>query len=124
MNTDALFKELEPPPGGAERFARRLDEVAAERPSSRARVLALAATIAGVAVVTAILLLRQPDDASRIKIAATAPPAVDVYNAPELDRLLGRSAVPAELMVTVNMQAANVTELETTNQKVRIYQIN
>jgi len=27
-------------------------------------------------------------------------------------------------MVTVNMQAANVTELETTNQKVRIYQIN
>src|SRR6187455_1724383 len=121
MNTDALFTELEPPPGGAQRFARRLDEVAAERPSSRARVLALAAATAGVAVVTAILLLRQPDGASQIEIAATEPPAVDIYNAPELDRLLGRSAVPAELIVTVNMQAANVTELETTNQKVRIY---
>ena len=46
------------------------------------------------------------------------------YNAPELDRLLGRSAAPADLVVTVNMQAANVTEIETTNEKVRIYQIN
>lgn len=124
MNTDALFKELEPPQGGAERFARRLDEVAAERASPRARVLALAAATAGVAIVTAILLLRQPEDASQIESAANEPPSVDVYNAPELDRLLGRLSAPAELMVTVNMQAANVTELETTNQKVRIYQIN
>ena len=123
MNTDALFKELEPPPGGAERFAQRLDEIAAERPSRRARALALAAATAGVALVTAVLLLRQPDDAARVQIA-NAPPPVDIYNAPELDRLLGRSTPPAELMVTVNMQAANVTEIETTNQKVRIYQIN
>ena len=124
MSTDALFKELEPPPGGAERFAQRLDEVAAEQPSSRARVLAMAAATAGVAIVTAILLLRPPEDASQVEIAATEPPTVDVYNAPELDRLLWRSSVPAELMVTVNMQPANVTEIETTNQKVRIYQIN
>ena len=124
MNPDALFKELEPPPGGAERFAQRLDEVAAEQPSSRARVLAMAAATAGVAIVTAMLLLRRPEDASQVVIAATEPPAVDVYNAPELDRLLWRSSVPAELMVTVNMQPANVTEIETTNQKVRIYQIN
>ena len=123
MNTDALFKELEPPPGGAERFAQRLDEIAAERPSRRARVLALAAATAGVALVTALLLLRQPDDATQVQIA-NAPSPVDVYNAPELDRLLGRSTPPAELMVTVNMEAANVTEIETTNQKVRIYQIN
>ena len=123
MNTDALFKELEPPPGGAERFAQRLDEIAAERPSRRARALALAAATAGVALVTAVLLLRQPDDAAQVQIAH-APPPVDIYNAPELDRLLGRSTPPAELMVTVNMQAANVTEIETTNQKVRIYQIN
>ena len=123
MNTDALFKELEPPPGGAERFAQRLDEITAERPSRRARVAALAAATVGVALVTAVLLLRQPDDAAQVQIA-NAPPPVDIYNAPELDRLLGRSTPPAELMVTVNMQAANVTEIETTNQKVRIYQIN
>ena len=56
--------------------------------------------------------------------AADATPSVDLYNAPELDRLLGRATPPADLMVSVNMQAANVTEIETTNQKVRIYQIN
>jgi hypothetical protein len=123
MNTDSLFKELEPPPGGAERFTQRLDEVAAEWPSARALALGVAAATAAVAIVTAILLLRQPDDASQVEIVG-APPPVDVYNAPELDRLLGRSAAPADLVVTVNMQAANVTEIETTNEKVRIYQIN
>jgi hypothetical protein len=123
MNTDALFKELEPPPGGAERFAQRLDEIAAERPPPRARVLALAAAVAAIALVTALLLLRPPSDAPEL-IATNTPPAIDVYNSPELDRLLGRSAQPTELMVTVDTRAANVTQLETTNQKVRIYQIN
>ena len=123
MNTDALFRELEPPPGGAERFAQRLDEIAAARPSPRARALAMAAALGAVALVTAILLLRPSDDAPPV-LVADAPPAVEVYNAPEFDRLLGRTSPPAELMVTVNMEAASVTELETTNQKVRIYQIN
>jgi hypothetical protein len=123
MNTDDLFKQLEPPPGGAERFAQRLDEIAAERPSPRARVLAIAAAAATVAVVTAILLLRQPNDTPPLLIA-DEPPPVDIYNAPELDRLLGRTSPPAELMVMVNTEAANITEIETTNEKVRIYQIN
>ena len=123
MNNDELFKELEPPPGGAEAFARRLDEVAAERPSRRARVLAAAAAVVAVALVTAILLSWQPDGAPPV-LVADEPPAVDIYNAPELDRLLGRTSQPAELMVMVNMETANVTEIETTNEKVRIYQIN
>ena len=122
MNTDALFTELEPPPGGAERFAQRLDEIAAERPSSRARVLAVAATAAAVALVTTILLL-PTTDVPPVRVS-DAPPPVDVYNAPELDRLLGRAATPAELVVTVNRETAAVTEIETTNEKVRIYQIN
>jgi len=123
MNTDEMFKQLEPPPGGAERFARRLDEIAAERPSPRARVLAIAAAVAGVAVVTAVLLLRHPGDAPPVTIANERP-AVDVYNAPELDRLLGRPSQPAELMVMVNMETASVTPIQTSNEKVRIYQIN
>jgi hypothetical protein len=123
MSTEDLFRQLEPPPGGAERFARRLDEIAAQRPSRRARVLATAAAVAAVALVMAILLTQRPDDAPPV-LVADEPPAVDIYNAPELDRLLGRTSQPAELMVMVNMEAANVTEIETTNQKVRIYQIN
>jgi hypothetical protein len=123
MNTDALFKELDPPPRGAERFARRLDEIAAERPSSRMRLLAMAASVAAVALVTTVLLLQPASDVPPASIA-NAPPPVDVYNAPELDRLLGRAAAPAELMVTVNMATVATTEIETTNERVRIYQIN
>ena len=122
MNTDALFKELEPPPGGTERFAQRLDEIEAERPSPRARALAMTAAAAAVVVALAVLLLRQPNEPPSVLVADV--PAVDVYNSPELDRLLGRASAPAELVVTVNMEAASVTEIETANQKVRIYQIN
>jgi hypothetical protein len=123
MNTDALFKELEPPPGGAERFAQRLDEVEAERPSLRTRAVALAAAAAAVAILTTVLLLRPADDAAELAVA-DAPPAVDVYGAPEFDRLLGRPAQPTELTVFVNTEAARVTELTTTSAKVRIYQLN
>ena len=123
MDTDALFKKLEPPPDGSERFAQRLDEIAAQRPSSRARLLAMAAGAATIALVTAILLLRPTSDVPPASIA-DAPPPVDVYNSPELDRLLGRAAAPAELMVTVNMETVAVTEIETTNKRVRIYQID
>ncbi len=122
MNTDSLFKELDPPPGGVERFARRLDELAARRPSARGRLLAMAAAAAVVALATATLVLRQPDDSPPVLAAASS--GVDVYNAPELDRLLGRSPLPAELVVKVNMEAANVTQIETTSQNIRIYQIN
>src|SRR5918993_3517892 len=118
MNTDALFRELEPPPGGAERFAQRLDEIAAARPAPLARVLALAAAIAAVTFV-AMVLLRRPDDALP-ELVAEVPPTVDIYDAPELDRLLGRAAQPAELVVMVNTETVNVTEIETTNEKIRI----
>jgi hypothetical protein len=123
MNTDLLFKELEPPPGGAERFARRLDEIAAERPSLRTRAMALAAAVAAVAVVTTVLLLRPAGNAPELTVA-DAPPAVEVYGAPEFDRLLGRPPQRTELTVMVNTEAARVTELETTSAKVRVYQIN
>jgi hypothetical protein len=122
MNTEDLFEQLEPPPGGAETFARRLDDIAVERPSPRTRALAAAAAIACLAVVTAVLLLRPAEDAPP-RVADT-PPAVDIYNAPELDRLLGRPSRPADLTVMVDMETAHVTQIETTNEKVRIYQIN
>jgi hypothetical protein len=123
MNTDLLFKELEPPPGGAERFARRLDEIAAERPSLRTRAVALAAAAASVAIVTTVLLLRPAGDEPEPAVA-DASPAVEVYGAPEFDRLLGRPPRPTELTVLVNTEAARVTELTTTSAKVRIYEIN
>jgi hypothetical protein len=86
-------------------------------------VLAAAAAIAAVALVTAVLVLRQPS-ADAPALVAETPPAVDVFNAPELDRLLGRASEPTELVVMVNAETVAVTKLESANQKVRIYQIN
>jgi hypothetical protein len=123
MNTDALFRELEPPPGGTDRFARRLDQLAAARLAPRVRWLAVAAAVAAVALVTAIVALRTPRDVPPESVAAT-PPAVDIYNAPEFDRLLGRSPQPTELTVVLNEEVVAVRPIATTNQKVRIYEIN
>jgi hypothetical protein len=64
-------------------------------------------------------MLREPRDA-----ATDAPLSVDVYNAPEFDRLLGRPAQAAELTATVNDQMVTVTEVATQNANVRIYSLN
>lgn len=124
MSTDELFRQLDPPPGGAERFARRLDELIASSPTPRRRVPALAAAACVVLVlVAAVALLRPPDD-SPPQLVADSPPVIDVYGAPEFDRLLGRTRPPAELTVVVGAETAAVTQLETGNEKVRIYRIN
>ena len=117
-----LFTELMPPPGGAERFAQRLEQAAAVPIISlrRVAVFAAAASVVG-ALVTALVVVRQPNEASP---PLALGPAVEIYDAPELDRLLGRSARPMGLVVTVNAEAATVTEVATANDKVRIYRVN
>ena len=124
MNSDVrdLFRELEPPHGGAERFAARLDaETRASRPVLPRRALAAAAACVAVALVVTLVWLRRPSDP---EIAAGAEPAVDIYNAPELDRLLGRPLRTTELTVMLGEETLPVTQLATANQKIRIYQID
>jgi hypothetical protein len=123
MNSErhGLFAELTPPPGGAERFAQRLDETAPAADGPRWRGLALAgAAFAAVALLVAIVLLREPGDSTSPPVAA----APEIYNAPEFDRLLGRPSQPAEFTVTLGERTASVVAVETTNEKVRIYEIN
>lgn len=116
-----LFAELEPPPGGAERFAQRLDETAPAADGPRWRGLALAgAACAAAALVVAVVLLREPGDSASPGVAA----APEIYNAPEFDRLLGRPSQPAEFTVMLGERTASVVEVETANEKVRIYEIN
>jgi hypothetical protein len=121
MSTDNLFRQLEPPRGGAERFVRRLDEAAASPARARWLPLALAgaASAAAVALVVAVVLLREPGDA-----ALPVADASEIYESPEFDRLLGRPLQAEQLTAVVNKQTASVTELESQNEKVRIYQIN
>ena len=122
MNNErhGLFADLTPPPGGAERFAKRLDETAhAEAPRWR-RFAFAGAACAAVALVVAVVLLREPSDSASSTVAA----APVIYDAPEFDRLLGRPSRPTELMVTRNAQAAVVAQVETTNEKIRIYDLD
>ncbi|HJR70489.1 MAG TPA: hypothetical protein VKA43_10650 [Gammaproteobacteria bacterium] len=116
-----LFTELTPPPGGAERFAKRLDETAQSADAPRRRGFAFAAAAcAAAALVLAVMLLREPGDSASPPVAA----ATEIYDAPEFDRLLGRPSQPAEFTVTLGERTASVVEVETTNEKVRIYEIN
>lgn len=123
MSSDVrdLFKELEPPQGGPERFAARLDAEMGAAPSVRLRrAFAAGAACAAVALVATLVWLREPADPQP---ASGAEPAVDVYNAPELDRLLGRPLRTTELTVMLGEESLPVTQLDTANQKVRIYRI-
>jgi hypothetical protein len=129
MSTDPheLFRPLDPPPGGARRFARLLDEaeLAAATPAVRRRGFAIAfgaAACAALVLLAAIVWLEPRDSAP--PRTANSEPAVEVYGAPGFDRLLGRPPPSSELVVQINDQAASITELETQNEKVRIYQIN
>jgi hypothetical protein len=116
-----LFSEIDPPPGGVERFAQRLDKAARTPEAPRWRGLAFAGVAcAADALVVAALLLRDPSDSTSPPVAA----APEIYDAPEFDRLLGRPARPAEFTVMLGERTASVVEVETTNEKVRIYEIN
>jgi hypothetical protein len=121
IERDGLFRELEPPPGGVARFARRLDESSASILRTRPKSVALAATTgAAIAAIVVLMLPRAPDSTSPTN--ETAP--MDIYSAPEFDRLLGRVLRPSEVTVTLNAVEASVTPIETENSRVRIYRID
>jgi hypothetical protein len=124
MNADDLFEQLEPPPGGAARFALRLDEAAASAVAPKWRPIALAGAVGAVIVAGAltVVLLRAPSEA--VAPVATSQPTPEIYNAPVFDRLLGRPLQAEELTAVVDQQATSVSELESHNDKVRIYQLN
>ena len=124
MNSEIrdLFTELEPPPGGAERFAARLDAEAAAPSASRRHAFAAAAACAAIALAAVVVWLREPNDAGP-PLAADGPPPVEVYNAPQLDRLLGRPLRTTELTVTLDAETLPVTRLATASEKIRIYRL-
>jgi anti-sigma-K factor RskA len=125
MNADNLFEQLDPPPGGAERFARRLDEAASSAAETRRwRGFALAgAACAAVALVVALVLLRGPSETPS-QIVVDTQPTPEIYESPAFDRLLGRTLQAEPLTDVVNEQPIPVTELESQNANVRIYSIN
>jgi hypothetical protein len=123
MNSErhGLFADLDPPPGGVGRFAQRLHGAAQAAEAPRRRGFAFAAAAcAAVALVVAVVLLRELGDSASPPVTA----APEIYDAPEFDRLLGRPAQPTEFTVRLDERTASIVEVETTNEKVRIYEIN
>jgi hypothetical protein len=118
MNEDrqGLFEQLEPPPGGAERFRARLDATA-ERDHGPSWGLA-AAVAAGVVVVVAALVVLNHAGQSNVD-----SPENQVAAAPEFDRLLGRPTAPTEPAVTLNDQMVTLAAVPSENPKIRMYQI-
>jgi hypothetical protein len=121
-----LFTRLEPPRGGAERFAARLlheSEATTAMPRTPRRLLlpAFGTAVCAALVATAAWLARPVVHAPPIARSARHG---EVYNAPQFDRLLGRPARGSEFIVQIDDEAVSVTEIRTENHKVRIYQID
>ena len=125
MSTESLFGQLDPPAGGAERFALRLDEAASVPTAPHWRAYALAGVVSAAAtLVVAVGLLREERAAVVPPLVADSGVTSEIYDSPAFDRLLGRRARPTELTVTLDEQATVVTEIATDNDKIRVYRVD
>lgn len=119
MKTDReeLFAALEPPPGGAERLRRRMHAPERGAAGPRWRFAVATAVVAGLAVVIARW---QPEP------AAPSPEMAELSElmaSHRLDHLLGRDFDPVAVRVRRGSEEATVVEVESTDPKVRIYEI-
>lgn len=117
MNLDErdLFTELEPPPGGVERFRRRLEENGEPAPV-RQRAFAIAGLVASVIALSLIVAVTRHGEAPEPRVAR-------LHEAPEFDRLLGRPMDRAAFSVSINGESPSVTEIPSTHAKIRIYEV-
>ncbi|MGH8495469.1 MAG: hypothetical protein ACREVN_04985 [Gammaproteobacteria bacterium] len=112
------FRELEPPPGGAERLRLRLEKAGAPAAMLPARIAIVGACAGVLALAIALFAgLRNDEGADRRAVA-------DVYQAAPFDRLLGRPMKRTDLMVTLNAQPVPVSPVDSSNRKIRIYRID
>jgi len=149
VDRDRIFEQLDPPPGGIERFRTRLRAASSDaggRPDSKRPFLTSRApipswaTAAGAAVAVALVLAvvtrlpldtaerRTPDSGTattgsttQIDTPSAPSPAGTLADAPELDWLLGRSTPYAEVRVTVDGKATDVVRLPTSDPRIRVY---
>ena len=108
-----IFRELEPPPGGAARLRARLG-TRTGHPGRQAWWLGPAL----VAVIAALALSPFRFDLT----TESAPPPDTLLMAAAFDRLLGRTSAPYELSVARGTERLTVSELESSHPNVRLVQ--
>jgi|SRR5690606_1822131 len=150
VDRNRLFEQLDPPPGGAERFRARLDAAVSGGNGRRNPVdgwmhalgaRRLGATAAGAAAALALVIAvvtrlpsgsapEEPSDAPTTT-AAAAPeaaasnpaPAGGLAEAPELDWLLGRTSTLSGVSVTVRGEEAEIIEVPSSDPRIRVYMV-
>lgn len=120
MSTDphALFKQLDPPAGGAEKLRRRLDAAARGRRAPGRPVVVTVSAAAAIVVAAVAFFLDGDRNANREPV-----PAVALHDAPQFDRLLGRPREATEPSVALNDRTAKVAQIRTAKENVRIYRL-
>lgn len=114
MSTDKIFELFEPPRGGVEKLRARLVEPAADVPFV-ARPVAAISLVAVAALAASLYFVPQ--------LREPAAAAESMLEAPQFDRLLGREPQVVPISVQLNQQPTRAEEVESTDPKVRIYQL-
>jgi hypothetical protein len=109
-----IFRELEPPPGGAAKLRERLR---ASGDSQAVPAWWLGPVAVAVVAAVAVLAFRLVPDAAR------SPEAGSLIMAAEFDRLLRRPPEPYDLVVRRGAERIAVSELETRDPTVRVFHI-
>src|SRR5690606_3235202 len=114
--------------GGVERLRRRMQEAPAPAAPAfvsgshgRRFAVGIAAAATAAVGISAVWLEREvPSQAQHARQAQQALPTSGLSDAPELDRLLGRTR-EVELSVTVDGREVTLAKLPSTDPRVRIY---
>jgi hypothetical protein len=74
-----------------------------------------------IVILAAVIFVVSPEP---IDVMVPDNPADSVAAAPQFDRLLGRESARTDLRVQRNAQTVSLTEIASSNPKVRIYSLN
>ena len=116
MNTEdrIQFPDIDPPPGGVERFRVQL-----ESPGVASRVSfghwAAAGGVVAVLAIAAIAVLSLPETAE--------PETLIAFDTPEFDRLLGRPMQKVETTVMIDDEPAAIAPVPAKRAGIRIYEV-
>ena len=108
------FPDIEPPPGGAERFRVQLENPGVASRVAVGRWVAAGGVVAVLAIAAIIVLW--PNN-------VVEPETAIVFDTPEFDRLLGRPMKQVETTVMIDDEPVNLSAIPVKTPGIRIYEV-